>query len=368
MFAEVSNLNMPEPAEPALLQSLEAIVRGELPQADAVAEAPAAPVEPAVVEPEPAPPAPADDLFDTDAAPAGTADDEKTVGDFNEISENEFESLLDELHGVGGAPGRKSEEESAPATAPDTAAAADASDPNRLAEILNSKEDEISDEEFELLLDALHGVGKSGAPKPPAEPVAPVQPPAVVEAPKPAAPEPAPAPAPVAVSPAPAPVADKPKAAPKPAAKAPPKGPVKDTTMAAETTVRVDTQRLDEIMNMVGELVLVRNRLVRLGLKSTNEAMAKAVANLDVVTADLQTSVMKTRMQPIKKVFGRFPRVVRDLARNLKKEVNLELRGEETDLDKNLVEALADPLVHLVRNAVDHGIEKPDQRESVGYG
>jgi len=94
--------------------------------------------------------------------------------------------------------------------------------------------------------------------------------------------------------------------------------------------------------------------------------MAKAVANLDVVTGDLQTSVMKTRMQPIKKVFGRFPRVVRDLARNLKKEVNLELRGEETDLDKNLVEALADPLVHLVRNAVDHGIEMPDERADSG--
>ncbi|MDZ4194305.1 MAG: chemotaxis protein CheA, partial [Pseudomonas sp.] len=131
-------------------------------------------------------------------------------------------------------------------------------------------------------------------------------------------------------------------------------------------TVRVDTARLDEIMNMVGELVLVRNRLVRLGLNSGDEAMSKAVSNLDVVTADLQTSVMKTRMQPIKKVFGRFPRLVRDLARNLKKEINLELVGEETDLDKNLVEALADPLVHLVRNAVDHGVETPEEREKSG--
>lgn len=82
-------------------------------------------------------------------------------------------------------------------------------------------------------------------------------------------------------------------------------------------------------MNMVGELVLVRNRLVRLGLNSGDEAMAKAVSNLDVVTADLQTSVMKTRMQPIKKVFGRFPRLVRDLARQLKKEINLELVGRK---------------------------------------
>lgn len=85
-----------------------------------------------------------------------------------------------------------------------------------------------------------------------------------------------------------------------------------------------------------------------------------------MVTADLQTAVMKTRMQPIKKVFGRFPRLVRDLARQLKKEINLELVGEETDLDKNLVEALADPLVHLVRNAVDHGIEMPEERETSG--
>lgn len=137
-------------------------------------------------------------------------------------------------------------------------------------------------------------------------------------------------------------------------------------TAAAETTVRVDTKRLDDIMNMVGELVLVRNRLVRLGLKSVDEAMSKAVANLDVVTADLQMSVMKTRMQPIKKVFGRFPRVVRDLARNLNKEVSLELKGEETDLDKNLVEALSDPLVHLVRNSVDHGIESPERRVAAG--
>jgi two-component system chemotaxis sensor kinase CheA len=134
----------------------------------------------------------------------------------------------------------------------------------------------------------------------------------------------------------------------------------------AETTVRVDTKRLDQIMNMVGELVLVRNRLLSLGISNANESMTKAIANLDVVTGDLQGAVMKTRMQPIKKVFGRFPRVVRDLARTLKKEITLELVGEETDLDKNLVEALADPLVHLVRNSVDHGIEMPDDREAQG--
>jgi two-component system chemotaxis sensor kinase CheA len=123
---------------------------------------------------------------------------------------------------------------------------------------------------------------------------------------------------------------------------------------------------LDKIMNMVGELVLVRNRLVRLGGAREDEEMAKALGTLDMVTADLQTSVMKTRMQPVKKVFGRFPRLIRDLSRNLKKEVRLELRGEETDLDKNLVEALADPLIHLVRNSVDHGIEPPEERVALG--
>jgi two-component system chemotaxis sensor kinase CheA len=117
---------------------------------------------------------------------------------------------------------------------------------------------------------------------------------------------------------------------------------------------------------VVGELVLARNRLNTLKGSFEDERVHKAISNLDVVTGDLQTAVMKTRMQPIKKVFGRFPRVVRDMARNLNKEISLEMKGEETDLDKNLVEALADPLVHLVRNSVDHGIETPDVREAAG--
>jgi two-component system chemotaxis sensor kinase CheA len=135
----------------------------------------------------------------------------------------------------------------------------------------------------------------------------------------------------------------------------------------AESSVRVDTKRLDEIMNLVGELVLVRNRLLTIkGSDLSVEALTNAVSNLDHVTTDLQNAVMKTRMQPVKKVFGRFPRVVRDLARKLGKHIDLELRGEETDLDKNLVEALSDPLVHLVRNSVDHGIELPQERVKKG--
>ncbi|MBV4480840.1 chemotaxis protein CheA [Pseudomonas khavaziana] len=259
-----------------------------------------------------------------------------------DITDDEFEALLDQLHGKGTFAAEALPEVAATAAAAPTAPAAPAA-----SSAAPAGDGLISDHEFEALLDELHGKGKFTE-------VAPAAAAAVAAAPvaaKAAAPVAKPAPAPAA-APAPARAAA-PAAAEKPASE-------------AETTVRVDTARLDDIMNMVGELVLVRNRLVRLGLNSGDEAMQKAVSNLDVVTADLQTAVMKTRMQPIKKVFGRFPRLVRDLARQLKKEINLELVGEETDLDKNLVEALADPLVHLVRNAVDHGIETPEEREASG--
>ncbi|KJK05622.1 chemotaxis protein CheA [Pseudomonas tussilaginis] len=267
---------------------------------------------------------------DSVSAPAPVAPVAPAAGD--EITDDEFEALLDQLHGKGNF-------------AVDALPAADVVQAAPAA-----SGDHISEHEFEALLDELHGKGKF-APDSVATAAAPA---AAVAA------KPAPAPAPVVAKPAAAPAK---AAAPARQAAAPAeKHPASET----ETTVRVDTARLDEIMNMVGELVLVRNRLVRLGLNSGDEAMSKAVSNLDVVTADLQTAVMKTRMQPIKKVFGRFPRLVRDLARQLKKEINLELVGEETDLDKNLVEALADPLVHLVRNAVDHGIETPQEREATG--
>jgi two-component system chemotaxis sensor kinase CheA len=285
----------------------------------------------------------ADAVTPVAAKPAAPA-----AGDSSDITDDEFEALLDQLHGKGNfaVDALESAIASAPAATAPTAAAAGS--------------DLISDHEFESLLDELHGKGKftevgaatAGSASTVATPAA--------KAPVAAAPKPAAKPEPKAEAPKPAAAA-----APAPA-RAPATPPPEKPASEAETTVRVDTARLDEIMNMVGELVLVRNRLVRLGLNSGDEAMQKAVSNLDVVTADLQTAVMKTRMQPIKKVFGRFPRLVRDLARQLKKEINLELVGEETDLDKNLVEALADPLVHLVRNAVDHGIESPEEREESG--
>lgn len=275
----------------------------------------------------------------------------------DEITDEEFEALLDQLHGKGQGPGKVPGNVSKPA--PAQPAAIPTVEPAVAA--ASGQSDLIDDDEFEALLDQLHGKGKApNAAKPAAKPAS---------TPVARTPAPAPAPAPVAAKAvAPAPLKPVSKDANKPVASAAParSSADKDAAAGVETTVRVDTQRLDDIMNMVGELVLVRNRLVRLGNTFQDEALGKAVANLDVVTADLQTSVMKTRMQPIKKVFGRFPRVVRDLARSLKKEIQLDLIGEETDLDKNLVEALADPLVHLVRNSVDHGIELPDEREAKG--
>ncbi|MBH1877971.1 chemotaxis protein CheA [Stenotrophomonas maltophilia] len=220
------------------------------------------------------------------------------------ITDDEFEALLDQLHGgnapTAGAPARKADDGL------------------------------ISEDEFEALLDQLHGGAAPGA-----------KPAATVAAAPAAAPRPAPVPAPAA------------KPAPKPMAE-------------AEHTVRVDTKRLDAIVNLIGELVLSRNRLKTLRARLRDEELDRAVSTLDIATARLQSAVMRTRMQPVGKVFSRFPKVARDVARSLKKEVDLELVGAETELDRNLVEALADPLVHLVRNAIDHGVEMPDLREAQG--
>ncbi len=384
MFESVRSGAAPEEADPELIERLHKLAlpesEDEVQSSDPEPAASDSVAEEPVSESGPAETASAEDSGDitddefeqlldaldeekANAAVVETADDDffdigsdSTDNNSDEITEDEFEALLDQIHGKGkhaGAQTSGAEElektEAEPVAVPANAASGD---------------DLISDSEFEELLDRLHGKGKhSNAPGTESAPAA--------SAEKPGAVTPPAAPAEDKKTAAKAEIKPAPKAEAKPvAAKAPvvaeeSKRQDKDAA-ASEATVRVDTKRLDDIMNMVGELVLVRNRLVRLGLKSTDESMAKAVANLDVVTGDLQASVMKTRMQPIKKVFGRFPRVVRDLARQLKKEINLELRGEETDLDKNLVEALADPLVHLVRNAVDHGVEMPDVREKNG--
>jgi two-component system chemotaxis sensor kinase CheA len=289
-----------------------------------------------------------DELHGSGKSPLSSGLTNDSTNSSGDITDDEFDSLLDELHGVGsfGAVDSKS----FPAS---NKTVGHASEKNSvISNNLDSSGDEISDDEFEALLDELHGKGTApksteGTSSMPNKSSAAT--PLKVEPAKQAAP------AKAAVA----------KPTEKPAPIASPAA-VKKPAPPVETTVRVDTKRLDEIMNMVGELVLVRNRLVSLATNSDSEPLGKAISNLDVVTADLQGAVMKTRMQPIKKVFGRFPRVVRDLARSLNKDINLLLIGEDTDLDKNLVEALADPLVHLVRNSVDHGIEMPDLREAVG--
>jgi two-component system chemotaxis sensor kinase CheA len=241
----------------------------------------------------------------------------------NDMSDGEFDYLLDELHGI------EALSDVLPESTPS----------------LTLPDEAMKDEEFEQLLDELHGKGKgpSGSIESNDTPKIKSDLPPIVglnDTPLLRDPE---------VSSAP-PILEK----------------QTKNHSVTESSVRVDTRTLDIIMNMVGELVLVRNRLVSLGLDSADEELSKAVGNLDIVTGDLQGAVMKTRMQPIKKVFGRFPRIIRDLSRSLNKEIELIVHGEETDLDKNLVEALADPLIHLVRNAIDHGIELPETRKAAG--
>ncbi|WP_454831167.1 chemotaxis protein CheA [Pseudoxanthomonas wuyuanensis] len=235
-------------------------------------------------------------------AAAGSGDDM--------IDDDEFEALLDQLHGNA---------------APTTPAAKPAGDL-------------IDDDEFEALLDQLHGGAAPGQAVAAAAQSTPTAPAA-----RPVAPRPTPAAAPAAAG--------------KPPAR---------SNGEAEQTIRVDTKRLDAIVNLVGELVLSRNRLKTLRARIRDEELDRAVSGLDIATARLQSAVMRTRMQPVGKVFSRFPKVARDVARSLQKEVDLELVGADTELDRNLVEALADPLVHLVRNAIDHGIELPDLREACG--
>jgi two-component system chemotaxis sensor kinase CheA len=236
-----------------------------------------------------------------------------------EINDDEFESLLDALHGKGAAPGTPTSEQD-----PDTTASGSKPGASDLG-AAGAQAGAISEDEFEALLDNLHGKGAAPGQMAAAAPV----------------PTPAPVPEPARAS-----------AAAKSA--------------QAESTVRVDTARLDTLVNRAGELVLLRNRLLSLASRSENETLANMAGDLDRVSDDLQTAVLGMRMQPVGRLFQRFPRIVRDLARQLGKEIELVTQGEDTDLDRSLVEALADPLIHLLRNAVDHGLEDPAGRERAG--
>ncbi len=158
-----------------------------------------------------------------------------------------------------------------------------------------------------------------------------------------------------------------------PGSSAPPTG-RRDAESTKENTIRVDTERLDQVLNLSGEIGLTKNRLNQLRTEillgttdpGTLRALDEAVNQLDMLVVSLQNSVMKTRMQPIGRLFKKFPRLARDLARQLGKEVELVLSGEETEIDKTMIEDLNDPLVHLIRNAVDHGVEDTAQRLAAG--
>ena len=160
-----------------------------------------------------------------------------------------------------------------------------------------------------------------------------------------------------------APKSDDPKAA----------APVKKAA-TVEQTIRVDVKRLDHLMNLIGELVLAKNRLIKINDDVEEryegeeflEELNQVVSIVSLVTTDLQIAVMKTRMLPIGKVFNKFPRMIRDLTRELNKKIELEIFGEDTELDKSIVEEIGDPLVHIIRNSCDHGIETPDVRLAAG--
>jgi two-component system chemotaxis sensor kinase CheA len=276
MMASVAGNQVPQPAPPALIETLHGLLEVRAAAAPPVVAA----VEKKKKKAKLAPP------VDPDA-----------------ISEDEFEALLDQM-----AADKKS---------------------TKVAPVGSKQSDDaISEDEFEALLDQMAAEKKSAAPAAPAQ---------IPSPPEQARKAPAT------------------NVAPPPAPASPP----------AETSVRVDTVKLDRMMNLVGELVLVRNRLKALATGAGGE-VGRAVRELDFITRGLQGAVMQVRMQPIGKVFSRFPKLARDVARGLGKQVEVTLVGQDTDLDKNLVEALADPLVHMVRNSVDHGIEMPDVRVARG--
>jgi two-component system, chemotaxis family, sensor kinase CheA len=321
----------PQPAPPALLDQLRSFVSGAVQEAADASE----------------PPDAAGDVTDeefeamlADVAGGSEAEDKVSDGEdaaiqsgrdessADEITDEEFEKLLDEIHGDGG---EAVERQPAPENVDVGVGSSRQGD-----------DEEITEEEFERILDEVAASNQDRCRA--AEPAAPAQTDAATDS---------------------EPDSDI-QQPPSELASVQNESVERRSASVADSTIRVDVSRLDRVMNLVGELVLVRNRLNNLGLQLKDEALQSAVANLDLVTSDLQMGVMQTRMQPIRKVFSRFPRLARDLARSLEKDIELTMHGEDTDLDKNLVEALADPLVHLVRNAMDHGIEAPEVRARAG--
>lgn len=200
-----------------------------------------------------------------------------------------------------------------------------------------------------------------------------------LNAPPPAAAAPAPAPAAAAPAPA-APPANAPAPAPKPPANAPAPAAKPPAAKApagggggaaskkshASQSVRVDIEKLDTLMNLMGELVINKVRLEQIGQTHRLSELTETLEQMDRVTTDLQNIVMKVRMVPVSQVFNRFPRMVRDVTKELNKEINLTIEGEETELDRTVIDEIGDPIMHLLRNSLDHGVEMPDEREAKG--
>ncbi|MGH8021514.1 MAG: chemotaxis protein CheA [Opitutaceae bacterium] len=235
---------------------------------------------------------------------------------------------------------------------------------DRIREIIRCIEEteKEGDGDDSALIALLTRLLESAAPKPAAaaKPVAPAPKPAAVaksaEAKAPAAPAPAAAPTPKPA--APAPVEVKKESAPSAQEHA--------KSALSDSSIRVDVGLLDRLMNLVGELVLARNQIIQVTSRAEDAAFTATSQRLNLITTELQAAVMKTRMQPVGGVWSKFPRVVRDVSADLGKKVELEMSGTETELDRTIIEAIKDPLTHIIRNAVDHGIETPEQRKAAG--
>ncbi len=318
---------------------LDAITKGEVPES---VETPVV-VEEVVIEPEP----------DYDSMDDGAVEDEiqRLLSERQEQDKAKRQAKIDAGEPVLAAPSIQEE----PAEEPDYDSMDDNEIEAEIQRLLNERQNEDKAKR-QAKIDA--GETVLAAPSIEEE---------LVAAPEPE-PTPEPIPEPVA-APTPVPVEPKPKNAEAQAA-----APTKRAPAAVDQTIRVDVKRLDHLMNLIGELVLAKNRLIKINDDVEEryegeeflEELNQVVSIVSLVTTDLQIAVMKTRMLPIGKVFNKFPRMIRDLSRELNKNIELEISGEETELDKSIVEEIGDPLVHIIRNSCDHGIETPDIRTAQG--
>ncbi len=324
MLGALNQGDTPQPAPQQLLEQLRHLLA--VANSSSTAAAAMTPVHPeSVTETDPV-----EAEFEQILSAAATGAD--TASPTGTIDDHEFEALLDHIYGAGQAPGDESPKTASVPVEPAVKSPA-------------TEADNIGDAEFEQMLDNLHGTGQ--APGKDELKSAPM-----VDLPS--------------VAPTTAVVSKGHQAAHDQGQNKSESKPKSGHAVVSESSVRVNTTRLDAMMDRVGELVLARNRMNVLTAGFENVPLERAVAELDRVTDELQMEIMQTRMQPVARLFQRFPRIVRDLAKQLGKQIELVQQGEDTQIDRSLVEALADPMVHLVRNALDHGLEPPQERLAAG--